>query len=382
MKKRAIFYGFLVCGLLGYSVAFAADVITATKDNPTVSVLSNETHKNVYTVGGTVSIEGSTMGDIVVAGGTVSLKGSVEQDVLAVGGTIDISGTVGGDVRAAGGTLNISNKINGDLLVAGGTVVMSDKAEIMGDVLIAGGSVTMNGPVHGSIKSAGGTIVVNNTVGGNMNIIANELSFGSGAKVEGKVYYKGKKEAEVEPGAQVGAIDFTKTKPSGFKAGVKSLVAGAILVKLIAWILAGLLLIRFRKQTVENVLAEVTTNPWKNLGLGIVGIIGLVIVIAICFFAFIGYYIGAVLAAWFILLVLISNLAGALVLGALIVRLLTKSVQSVVDWQSVVIGVVVLTLIKFIPVVGFIVGAVFFFVVLGSLLSLVKKQLSSGDAQV
>ena len=103
MKKiiQGFVLGVLVFGLAGS--ALAADVVTATKQDPNVLIGAAETHKNLYTAGGTITINGDTSGDLTAAGGFVTVDGNVEKDLLLAGGTLEVSGTVGDSARIAGG---------------------------------------------------------------------------------------------------------------------------------------------------------------------------------------------------------------------------------------------------------------------------------------
>lgn len=353
-------------------VAQAAELAAPGKDDGgNLMLLSTEVHKNLYAVGGNVSIESKTDGDLYVAGGKVSVTGPVEQDLVAAGGSVDVTGTVGGDVRVASGNITISNTVGGDVVVAGGTVILSDKAKILGDLLIAGGSVTVNGPVDGYAKLAGGQIVINSKIGGDVTIHnSNTVTFGAHAEVSKHISVTGKLVPVVADGAKLATPpDFTlRDAGRGARAGFAALATTGTLISLLAGFLAAWLLIRLAKGRVTALTSNMLEKPWPNLGIGLVGVIVAPIASILLFVTFVGYYIGLVVLALFILLMLLSCLVGSIFLGAWLIKVLGKKSALTIDWQAAALGAVVLLIVGFIPIIGWIAECVLLLMAFGALL--------------
>ena len=66
----------------------------------------------------------------------------------------------------------------------------------------------------------------------------------------------------------------------------------------------------------------------------------------------VGYYIAGFLALWYLLLLMLSGIVGVVFFGAWIRKLISKSPEFVFDWQTVLLGVVAIMVLKFIPIIG------------------------------
>jgi hypothetical protein len=371
MKK--IFFAAIFISLVSLSpLAYAAEFIQNGSAGQ-ITVPASETHKNLYTVGGSVTINGATTGDLTVAGGTVVVSGPVSGELLAAGGNVVVNSKIDGTARIAGGSIVINNPIGGDLVVAGGTVSVA--APVSGDLVVGGGSVTVNAPIGGSVRIAGGSVVINSTIGGTVNVTANKsFTVGPAAVVVGTINYKGVQPANVDASAKIGAINFTKITPRA-RGVSKGFLTFGVLVQVIALMIVGFLLLRLRRRTFTDTNAYIYARPWSSLGLGILGLIVIPIAVIILFITFIGYYAALIVLLAYILMVLLTTVMSALFVGSFILRLFRKSPQISPDWQIVVLGVIVWELLAFIPIVGWIVLLVVYLMVFGASLVGIKNRL-------
>jgi cytoskeletal protein CcmA (bactofilin family) len=266
--------------------------------------------------------------------------------------------------------------VGGDVLAAGGTIMLSEKASVEGDVLAAGGNVDISSSVAGSLKVKAGSVRINSKVSGSVSVEAGQsLVFGPQAEVTGKVFYKGPQEATVQSGAKVSNIEFTRVENRGAGRHFKALFTGALLIKLLAWIAAILLLVRFLPRRTKTIVDLAYAKPWSNLGIGFVGLVLFPVAVIVLFLTLIGYYIAVVLLVTYIMILLLAMLLAALFVGNLIIRWLTKKPDAAADWQSVLIGVGVFTLLSFIPFVGWLACAILVLMVMGSMLKMLRAEL-------
>ncbi len=381
---RKLYWGLgLTITALALSVAplaHGAEFIAPDREaNGNVTVGTGDTHRNLYIGGGNTTINGVTTGDLFAGGGTVVINGDVEQDLTAGGGNVVINSKIGGDARVGAGSVNINGPIGGDLLVAGGTVVLGENASIAGDLIVCGGAVTVNGAVAGSVKANGGNILLNSAITGPVMVRATKgLVFGSHAVVNSAINYYGPKEAVVNDGAVVSTVNYQQWqggRNKGARHVVASLFTAVFLFKLIAYIVAGLLLLRFLKRPAYAVVNNVYKSPWANLGIGFLSAIVFPILAIILVITLVGFYVGAVLGLFFALTMILSALIAAIFTGALIVKWLTKKPNLVLDWQAVLIGCVALAVIGFIPVIGWLVCAAIILMALGASMRLAWQWL-------
>ncbi|MCL5666344.1 MAG: hypothetical protein M1383_01030 [Patescibacteria group bacterium] len=373
MKK--IFFsvmGVAAAGLVFAQASLAADIVQPSKDNPNVIIGSGQTYNNLYTAGGSVTVNGDTNGDLTVAGGMITIDGKVQQELLAAGGTIFLNSQVGSHARIIGGNITITAPIGGDLVVAGGNVNLTGNASVSGDLLVAGGNVVVDAPVNGSVKAVGGTVTIDSRIGGDVNVRASgNLIFGPNASVPGQVTYKGVRQAVVQNGANVPNIEFIQLQ-KGAGAKTAGLLTLAFLVKLLAWIAAGLLLVYYGKDLAFSAYQNVRSKPWPSLGWGFLGIVAIPVIVIILLITLIGYYIALLLGLSYALLLLFVNLVSAVVLGYLLLSLLNKSAEKLSGWQAVVLGTVIWTLLGFIPFIGWIIKAIIFLMVFGAVIKRLK----------
>lgn len=376
MKKITWFFGLVVVFVLAMPIAQGAEFIAPTKEDGGTLILSKDTlHNNAYIMGANVSIASATAGDLYVAGGNVTVYGDVEQDIMASAGTLALHGKIGGDVRAMGGNITLGSQVYGDALIAGGSVIIPDTARIGGDAIIAGGSIIINAPVHGLLRVTGGSIVIDSQIDGDVTVRAQKsLVFGPHANISGHITYYGKQVAVVKDGAKITAIDKQVLRPGqGFRVGMKALAGGAMAIKLVGWIIAGLLLLYFMRNQVQKIVVSASHNPWPYIGTGLAGIIFIPITIVMLFLTLVGYYVAIIVAIWFILALLMACLMSSALLGAYIIKVLMRKPGLVIDWQAVLIGAAAMIALSLVPIVGWILELLLFLMVFGSILRMVKK---------
>lgn len=381
MKKiiQSFVLGALVLGLA--STALAAEVKTGTKANPNVLIGVSETHKNLYTVGGNVTVNGDTKGDLTAAGGLVTIDGNVEKDLLLAGGTLNVSGTIGDNARIAGGNITVTGPVKGDLVIAGGNIVIAGSASVDGDLLVAGGNISIDAPVKGNVKIVGGNVTINRKIDGNVEVKTSQsLIFGPNADIAGTINHTGKTKAEVQEGAKISNINFTQLQA---QAGAKKALAGiftiAFLLQILAWMAAAWLLMHFKKSWVTEVSNRVQSQPWSNLGWGLVYLVAIPLTVILLLFTLVGYYAAFMVGAAYVMLLLAAKIFAAITVGFVIVKLLNKPNDGIPMWQPVVIGTVAWAVLGLIPFVGWVVLAVVFLQTFGALAKTAGNAMKEGN---
>ena len=114
---------------------------------------------------------------------------------------------------------------------------------------------------------------------------------------------------------------------------------------------------------------------WESLGIGLLGLIAWPLVAILVLITAVGYYVSVILGVVYVLLVLFSALMSALFLGSLAWHYLNKG-QEVPSWQIAVLGVILWELLAFIPVLGWLVCAIIYLMVFGSLMRILKQQIA------
>lgn len=351
----------LTLGLMLATPATAAEIVTPDKLN---SFPSGTGQSDVYTGGDNVTVDHPVAGDLTIFGGSVLVNSAVEQSLFVAGGTVTVRSGIGRHARIAGGTVTITGHIQGDLLVAGGTVTLAKDAVVDGDLLAAGGTIVIDGVVKGQVRVGSAELTIKGQTG-NVSAWVNKLTITATAKVTGDVSYHAPETASIATDSVTGKVDFQKvnqkmpTPLRGF-ASVFNLL-GLLGLMILAW-----LTIRLFPRSTASVVRFSQKKVWLSLGLGLATVIIIPMVIFVLMISIVGWPIGLAILLLWLLALLVGSIKGRIIFGSWLIRLLTKSDTHFLDYQTVLVGVLGLAIIGLIPVVGWLIGALFFLIGLGS----------------
>ena len=319
---------------------------------PSVTVRQDETVKeDVYAAGSTVRVDGVIDGDLVVAAGTVEIPGHVTGDVLAAAGTVRVTGEVDGSLRLLGGQLELRGPVGEDVAAAVGTLRMTPAARIGRDVLASAGEVALLGPVAGDVKLTGGDVTLGARIGGKADLTVQSLSVESDAELVGPLTYRSAKMATVAPGARLADVERLEAPERSTGGLVLGFVVGWLRA-FFAFTILGVLLAFVSPRFASAAPEVLRERPWRSLGWGAVAL--LLAPLA----AFTLSLAGLLLGGWWL-----GLLAGAVMLAAVATAfpvvgfLLGRQVVSPgASWSSrfgaLVLGVLGVTLVLRVPVLG------------------------------
>ena len=360
----------LVSALIIPLVAFAAEVRLG--ESPSFS--SSETVQgDLYLAGGNITSAGKVNGDLVIGGGNIIVSGLVSQDLAVGGGSVTIVSDVGDDVRIAGGNITLSGKVGNDVVIGGGQTSISG-AGVSGDVLWAGGALRVDAPVGGKMQLAGGEATINAHVRGNVAFKGKKLTLGKNAVIDGNLDYSAQQEATMEEGVVVkGKTTYTPQATPASKISVQGILAfltllllGKFLSALIFALALGLFFHRYAQTLVGNAMAQ----PLLEIGRGLVVLIVLPVASIIFIVTLIGIPFGILGLIAFVALLIFASPIAAIITGSVVHKWYSKSAEYHVTWQTITLGVVVLTLIGFVPLLGGIAKFVLILLALGSILKM------------
>lgn len=343
-------------------------------DQPSIGK-SEKITNDVYMAGGSVTSMGNVDGDLFVAGGSVLVSGNVKADLFAGGGNINILSDVGDDVRVGGGTIIIMGKVGGDLFIGGGQVTVGGEG-IKGDVVIGAGTVRIDAPIGGKLYVGGGTVYINASIEGDVLIEADKLTLGSSAVITGNLTYKATEELKKEEGANVkGKINFTpraikSASANAFGAFFTIFILWRFLTLLVCSLIVGLV---FKKWSRE-IVSLASNKTLTELGKGVLVMLAMPIVSILLFFTLVGVPFGFFGLLGFVIMMMLSWIVSPIVLGSVANKYLIKK-DLEVTWKTILLGVLITTLLGFIPFIGWLVKVLLMFVTLGSIVTL-KSQIA------
>lgn len=376
MKKIALGLSAVLLASFAFTVQAAEFIAPADDDSSgAITVPREETHRNLYIAGGSVTVSSNTTGDLYAAGGTITIEGDVEEDLVVGGGNITVNGRVGGDVRIGGGNVVINNEVGGDVLIGGGNVRLSDQASVGGDLVAGAGTLELHAPVAGDARIGGGVITIASRISGGVWIRSNEsLTFARGAEV-GNVSYKGARAAVVQDGANVGDIDFKElSRGHRAKQGLAGIATLGFVLQLLTFILAGLVLLWIFPKRISALAHGIIARPGMNLLIGLLTVIVTPILAFILLLTGIGWVLSLIILALYFLILIKAAVMTTIFVGSWVVQKLTKKPEMRVDWQAVVIGVIIVAIVALIPVVGWIAVFVAWLMSVGGILRMINTE--------
>lgn len=279
--------------------------------------------------------------------GTVIVRGTVRDDVSAAAGSVRVteSGTVGGDVATAAGSVRLDGTVDGDVQAAGGSVIVGPTGDIGGDLEAGASYVELNGTVDGDVRAGAETVVLGPSavVGGTVRYDAETFARAPGATVEGSVVRD----------ERLGEAVASDPVP-GWVGALYGLLANVVL---------GVLLLAVFPRFSERVADGVTERPARSTGIGLLTLVAVPVVLVLVALTVVGIPLSLVGAVGFAVLVWVAVVYGQYALGVWAL--------SFTDWESrwlaLAVGLVGVTVLGAVPVLGALLDLAVFLLGLGAL---------------
>ncbi len=329
--------------------------------------------------GNKLLIRGIIEGDLVAtAFEVIEVEGTVAGDLIAVAPRIEIRGTVGGSVRALSMRTIIDGRVGGDVIVAGGTLrvtgVVTDDArasvvaahndgEIGGDLVLRAFRATVEGVVVGDLEGS-----------------VRSLTVGGEATIGGDVVVRGR--ADIADSAEIGGRA-RSPDASAVPLRARSYGVLGVLVALSIWLLAGPAVLWVAPAWLDRHRGRPVIGRWVGAGsfalvgaVAVIGGLGALTAASSGEGAVVLGVVTAVLALSAIVLIAIAALLGAVPAAMQIGGYLGSPSGPV---SAHVRGVVAVTALAWVPVIGGWVVAAFLVVAMGA--TIVRRPASAGDTE-
>jgi hypothetical protein len=312
---------------------------------------------SIYAAGasqnGSVVIDTPVNHDLFVSGDTVTINAPVDGDVWAAGNVVNINAAVSGDVFAAGSTVNLNAPIGGSVVAAGGQV--EAKGDVKGRIVAAGGTITLRGNAL-KVVAAGGTIRIESTA------VIEKYAYVAGGTVTNAGTIKGELRVNansLENTGTAGSVQWQKTQTQANLAGLTGALSGIGMVLSIlttfGFLILGIVLLRLFPKQFLTVHDQLVKSPIKNTVVGFLLIIAAAIVSVLLAITVVGLPFAAVFGMLFIIALMMSGLFVSLALGRKIGNLASLKAS---DMWLFVLGFVILTVLFYLPFVGWIIRVV------------------------
>jgi hypothetical protein len=334
--------------------------------------------EDYFGTGEIIEVSGIVNGDVYVTGGRILVDGTINGDLLAAGGTIRISGHISQNARIIGGQITIDGEIGRNLTAVAGDVELAGSSSVRGGTVIAGGNVTLAGPIGRYARIAAGSLIVSSSVNGDLEAAVGEMNLTSNADVNGNLTYLSNRSATFDERATIAGnlYHITPAKKyrlsSGGMVGLYEFLLFLLKVlSLASTLFIGLLLIylfpRFSDSAVENL----KTMPWIALGAGTLFFLAGPVVFGMLLITLIGIPLAVIVMALYLISLYLAKIFVIYWAGSAILERPGKRVRKV--WVFIA-GLVLYSLLSFIPVLGGISAFLIMLIGLGAL-ALTERQL-------
>ncbi|MBN2424433.1 MAG: polymer-forming cytoskeletal protein [Calditrichaceae bacterium] len=338
-------YRAIIFSLLFIAAPFILTGKTSYKSGDRFELSKGDTLSGDLFFGGRMlDVFGTVESDVVAGGQLITIEGNVGDDVYAGCETLNIKGNIGGGVIGAGKMIVISGKVTGDVRAYGGYVEISDGSEISGDLYVGTGHLRVrNALIHGGIYGGAGETDLDGKIGKDIILETDHISFGKSFSSSGEVKI-------TLPEKPAGAL---KNAPDNLEISVKSkkhfYSSFSFYWFLIAAFVIGVIILVLFRPVYDNVIAYGDEKFLTSAG---VGILFIVIMPLLAILAITVLPLAFILAALYAIVLYLSQIFTAFWGGHYIFMKILPS-KKINPYLSFLTGLVILTLLFEIPVIGF-----------------------------
>ena len=316
---------------------------------------------DIIMLGQNITVEGTVLGDVYAFGQSVKITGDVGGSVFTGGANVTIDAQSVETVWAAGGSIELLGNVTRNAVLTGGTICVCDAAYIGKDLGVYGGKLSMEGNVVGTLRGSIGKFVLSGK-SGRVKVNAEEATLKPSAEILGDFVLTSDNEPVIEEGATImGEQKVLKPekKESGqaFAALAPMFAFFFAMIKIlvfVAKIIVGILLITLFRRYVRRIMDTLATKTWQSLGWGFLGVIVIPVAIAILFLILVGYPLGIFFTYVYTVLWYLASIFVSLVIGEQVIKLFKKE-GDISLYLSFIVGIIILFVIGFIPILNIIV---------------------------
>ncbi|MDO8594485.1 MAG: hypothetical protein Q7R93_03145 [bacterium] len=336
---------------------------------------SESTEDDIYVLGETSALVGSVQGDSISIGRTIFSQSDITGDALFIGDDVKVEGVVRDDARLIGNTIRIDGIISDDVVVIGSKILISQSARVEGSLYVIGQDVEVSGTVLGEAKIFSQRVKITGSVAGDLELWG-RASFVPPASVGGDLILHSKKATESPVGVTVTGKVIHDNAAYGPKlSSSQAFLGGLFSLKILMFLALGFALFLLVRERSEEVLLDTLSNFKVRLLRGMLILILLPVVTLILFFSVIGIPIALLTGSFFVILSLLSWGYAGILVGVWSERFFFKHSAFPLTYRPVLLGVIFLSVLSLIPIVGPLLNFLLMLAVAGSLGTLSFRQI-------
>jgi len=315
-------------------------------------------NEDMYIRASEVEINGTINGDLWIVGGVISINGQISGNVYIIGSSISFGGVIVGGIKVVGKDIFISAEVGKDAFLLGSQIIINRDTFVGGDVVFAGKEVDVEGIFKKNMYGAGKKIIINSSIDGESKFWAGDLELRSRTKIGGGVFYRSNKNAVVFPGAEIKgkimreAPDGTGPRRSLFSYLLKINPYIWMFVRFLSGLIVGIFFILFSPRVINRVANTVYEKPIPSFLWGLLIAVIVPIFSIVAFVFIVSIPVALILISIYTMVVSAGIVGFEIFIGRFLLRKNRFDVEKKVLLISFLVGLAILSLVRFIPVVG------------------------------
>jgi len=322
-----------------------------------------------------LDIHGIVDGDVFSGCERMTVEGYVTDDVLTGCRVLTVTGTVGDNVIGFARTIIIDGEVFGDVIAFGGELRITERAKIHGNVYTGVGDLRFEGgSIGGFLRGGAGDANLQGHVGGDVDLEVGDIYFGPD--------YFAKKGTRLKTHKPIEDYEI-KYLPKDLEVEVahkEMFFATAFFFwSLLSFLIAGMVIVALFKNFSKDYLTFAKSQVGKNIGYGVLLFLLTPLAIVILAVLILTIPISLIILAGYLVLVYLSMAFSALFIGDYIMSFFRKELTNSGLFLSMLIGVILVTVLIYIPFIGGLFGFIIVCFGMGSLVNYIwnLKQASS-----
>lgn len=338
----------------------------------TFVLASGETHDGDLLVSGRkVIIEGTVVGDVYAFAENLLISGNITGDVITFSRNTEIRGEVDGNIRAFTDHLVIDGHVLRNLTLFAQYLTLSQSGQIDGSILTLTRTVDLEGRLGKEFNGAAEELRITGEIGRGISYLhVDRLHIEATAHINGDVHYTSPHEATIAPEANIsGDITFDQVLP---KPERKSLFWPLFLTfaSLISALLIWLLLRYLCPSMLSAIHRTLQEKRVSKFGIGLVVLLALPMLLLVLLITVIGIPLALTLAAVTVIMLYVAKVFIGSWAGP---RLAERFGWRISPLLAELLGVVAVSLLVQLPIVGWMLAAVIWALFLGAVIAAIRQ---------
>jgi hypothetical protein len=316
-----------------------------------VTVRANETvDDTLLATGNIVRVDGVVNGDLLAFGGSVEVRGTVKGDLVSFAKRTVVSGSVEGNIIDLSNSLDLDGQLGHSIYGLMQSLHVNDRGHVGEGIVVGGGDISLEGEVNRSVTMFAGNADVSGSVGRELTMAGDNLTITNTARIGGNLSARVRdlKNVHIADGATI-----TGTREIEVRARENHFTRPRFYFFQAVW-LAAAMLVGWLGLVLFPAFFQASTHAvgagWRSLGLGFAVLAGVPVAIVLTAITLVGLPASLILLMAYLVAIYLAQIWVGAFLGQILLKPtgVTKS-----DWLlGLLVGLLILTVVRFIPYLG------------------------------